>query len=213
MSNSMRYWAMIAVLLAGIAGMGFLSHGESTPPARPLSDFPTDIGSYRTVKEFPFDAETLKVLGVTDYTNRVYFSPTLGDVGLYIGYFRTQRTGATIHSPKNCLPGAGWQPTVSETYQLTLSDGRKVPVNLYVVRKDMDQQIVLYWYQSHGRVIASEYWGKFYMVADAIRLNRTDAALVRITAPVRNGDLDAARNQAIAFAQQVAVDVEKVIPR
>ena len=96
---------------------------------------------------------------------------------------------------------------------MTLPDGRKVPVNLYVIRKDLDQQIVLYWYQSHGRLMASEYWGKFYMVADAIRLNRTDAALVRITAPVRNGDLDAARNQAIAFAQQVAVDVEQVIPR
>ena len=97
MSSAMRYWAMIAVLLAGIAGMGFLSHGESTPPARPLSDFPMDIGSYRTVKEFPFDEATLKVLGVTDYTNRVYFSPALGDLGLYIGYFRTQRTGA--HDP------------------------------------------------------------------------------------------------------------------
>lgn len=213
MSSAMRYWAMIAVLLAGIAGMGFLSHGESTPPAKPLSDFPTDIGSYRAVREIPFDQATLKILGVTDYTNRIYFSPALGDLGLYIGYFRTQRTGATIHSPKNCLPGAGWQPTVSEIYQLSLPDGRKVPVNLYVIRKDLDQQIVLYWYQSHGRVVASEYWGKFYMVADAIRLNRTDAALVRITAPVRNGDLDAARNQAIAFAQQVAVDVEQVIPR
>jgi EpsI family protein len=213
MNSAMRYWAMIAVLLAGMAGMGFLSHGESTPPAKPLSDFPTDIGSYRAVKEFPFDEATLKVLGVTDYTNRIYFSPALGDLGLYIGYFRTQRTGATIHSPKNCLPGAGWQPTVSEIYQLSLPDGRKVPVNLYVIRKDLDQQIVLYWYQSHGRVVASEYWGKFYMAADAIRLNRTDAALVRITAPVRNGDLDAARNQAIAFAQQVAVDVEQVIPR
>ena len=213
MSNTMRYWAMIAVLLAGAAGMGFLSHGESTPPARPLSDFPKDIGSYRAVAEFPFDEATLKVLGVTDYMNRAYFSPTHGDLGLYIGYFRTQRTGASIHSPKNCLPGAGWQPTVSETYQLALADGRKVPVNLYVIRKDLDQQIVLYWYQSHGRVVASEYWGKFYMVADAIRLNRTDAALVRITAPVRNGDLDAARSQAIAFAQQVAVDVEQVIPR
>jgi EpsI family protein len=213
MSNRMRYWTMIAVLLAGTAGMGFLSHGESTPPARPLSDFPKDIGSYRAVADFPFDAATLKVLGVTDYTNRAYFSPSLGELGLYIGYFRTQRTGATIHSPKNCLPGAGWQPTVSEIYQLPLADGRTVPVNLYVIRKDLDQQIVLYWYQSHGRVVASEYWGKFYMVADAIRLNRTDAALVRITAPVRNGDLDAARNQAIAFAQQVAVDVEQVIPR
>lgn len=213
MNNSMRYWAMIAVLLAGIGGMGFLSHGESTPPAKPLSDFPKDIGSYRSVKDFEFDADTLKVLGVTDYTNRVYVSPALGELGLYIGYFRTQRTGATIHSPKNCLPGAGWQPMESKIYQLTLSDGRKVPVNLYVIRKDLDQEIVLYWYQSHGRVVASEYWGKFYLVADAIRLNRTDAALVRITVPVRNGDLEAARNQAIAFAQQAAVDIEQVIPR
>ena len=204
---------MIAVLLAGAAGMGFLSHGESTPPARPLSEFPKDIGSYRSVAEYPFDAETLKILGVTDYVNRAYFSPAQGELGLYIGYFRTQRTGAAIHSPKNCLPGAGWQPTVSEIYQLSLPDGRKVPVNLYVLQKDLDQEVVLYWYQSHGRVVASEYWGKFYMVEDAIRLNRTDAALVRITAPVRNGDLDAARNQAIAFAQQVAVDVGRVIPQ
>ena len=213
MNQATRYWTMIAVLLAATAGMGFLSHGESTPPAKPLSDFPKDIGSYRAVQDFAFDQQTLKVLGVTDYMNRAYFSPSQGELGLYVGYFRTQRTGATIHSPKNCLPGAGWQPTVSEIYQLSLPDGRKVPVNLYVIRKDLDQQIVIYWYQSHGRVVASEYWGKFYMVADAIRLNRTDAALVRITAPVRNGDLDAARNQAIAFSQQVAVDVEQVIPR
>lgn len=204
---------MVAVLLAATAGMGFLSHGEATPPAKQLSEFPKEIGSYHEVAEFPLDAETLKVLGVTDYASRAYYSPTQGELGLYIGYFRTQRQGASIHSPKNCLPGAGWQPTVSEIYQLDLPDGRKVPVNLYVIRKDLDQQVVLYWYQSHGRVVASEYWGKFYMVADAIRLNRTDAALVRITAPVRNGDVEAARKQAIAFAQQVAMDVEQIIPR
>lgn len=213
MTNGTRYWAMIAVLLAGTAGMGFLSHGESTPPAKPLSEIPQVIDGYQAMADFPFDADTLKVLGVTDYINRAYFSPQKGELGLYVGYFRTQRTGATIHSPKNCLPGAGWQPAVSQTYQLSLPDGRKVPVNLYVIRKDLDQQIVLYWYQSHGRVVASEYWGKFYMVADAIRLNRTDAALVRITAPVRNGNLEAAQERAVAFAQQVAVDVEKVIPR
>ena len=213
MSNAARYWTMIAVLLAATAGMGFLSHGEATPPARPLNEFPKDIGNYRTVAEIPFDEATLKVLGVTDYLNRVYFSPSQGDLGLYVGYFRTQRTGATIHSPKNCLPGAGWQPTVSSIYELPLDDGRKVPVNLYVIRKDLDQQIVLYWYQSHGRVVASEYWGKFYLVYDALRLNRTDAALVRITVPVRNGDTDSAREQAIAFAKQVAVDVEQIIPR
>ena len=178
-----------------------------------MNQFPQEVAGYRSVRDFPFDADTLKVLGVTDYMNRVYVSPTKGELGLYIGYFRTQRTGAAIHSPKNCLPGAGWQPAVSEIHELKLDDGRKVPVNLYVIRKDQDEQIVLYWYQSHGRVVASEYWGKFYMVADAVRLNRTDAALVRITAPVRNGDLDAARERAIAFARQVALDVEQVIPR
>jgi EpsI family protein len=213
MSKTVRYWTMIAVLLAGTAGMGFLSHGEATPPAKPISEFPKDIGNYRMAAEIPFDQDTLKVLGVTDYINRVYLSPSQGDLGLMVEYFRTQRTGAIIHSPKNCLPGAGWQPTLSEIYQLPLDDGRKVPVNLYTIRKDLDQQIVLYWYQSHGRVVASEYWGRFYMVYDALRLNRTDAAMVRIIAPVRNGDAEAARQQAIAFAKQVAVDVEQVIPR
>jgi len=213
MSNAVRYWAMIAILLAATAGMGFLSHGEAVPPAKPMNEFPKDIGNYRMVAEMPFDQDTLKVLGVTDYINRVYFSPSQGDLGLMVEYFRTQRTGAAIHSPKNCLPGAGWQPTVSEVYQLQLDDGRKVPVNLYTIRKDLDQQIVLYWYQSHGRVVASEYWGRFYMVYDALRLNRTDAAMVRIIAPIRNGDAAAAQQQAIAFARQVALDVEQVIPR
>jgi len=214
MTNTVRYWAMIAVLLAATAGMGFLSHGEATPLAKPMSEFPKDIGNYRTVTETPFDQDTLRVLGgVTDYINRIYYSPTQGELSLMIEYFRTQRTGAAIHSPKNCLPGAGWQPTESEIYRLQLDDGRKVPVNLYTIRKDLDQQIVLYWYQSHGRVVASEYWGRFYMVYDALRLNRTDAAMVRIIVPIRNGDAGAAQQQAIAFAKQVAVDVEQVIPR
>ena len=213
MSNAARYWTMVAVLLAATAGMGFFSKTEATPPAKPLTDFPQDVGSYRAVAEIPLDEQTLSILKVTDYTNRVYFSPAEGELGLFVEYFRTQRTGAAIHSPKNCLPGAGWQPTVSEIDKLTLSDGRQVPVNMYIIRKDLDQQVVLYWYQSHGRVVASEYWGKFYMVYDALRLNRTDAAMVRITVPVRNGDTAAAREKAVAFAKQVAVDVEQIIPR
>ncbi len=150
---------------------------------------------------------------MTDYLQRGYFSPAEGQVGLYIGYFRSQRTGTTIHSPKNCLPGSGWQPETSSIYQLTLDDGRKVPINLYVVRKGLDEQLVLYWYQAHGRVVASEYWGKFYLVYDALRLNRTDAALVRITAPVSRGGEEQARTRAIAFAKQITHDVDETIPR
>ena len=98
-------------------------------------------------------------------------------------------------------------------YQLPLDDGRKVPINLYIVRKDLDEQLVLYWYQAHGRVVASEFWGKFYLVYDALRLNRTDAALVRITAPIYNGDEEQARTRALAFAKQITSDVDQIIPR
>lgn len=212
MKPSARYWAMIAVLLAATAGMGFLSHGESTPPAKPLSDFPNSIAGYHTTENIPFDQDTLNVLGVTDYLNRVYAGPQ-GLIGLYVGYFRTQRTGATIHSPKNCLPGAGWQPQTATIYQLKLPDGRDVPVNLYVIRKGLEQELVLYWYQSHGRIVASEYWGKFYLVYDALRLNRTDAALVRITVPMMPGGEQLAQEQATAFAKQISVDLEQIIPR
>jgi EpsI family protein len=213
MKTGVRYWLMLTILLGATAGMAYLSHGEATPPAKPLSEFPTQVGDFKMEVEWPLDKKTLDVLQVTDYLNRGYVSPKLGPATLYIGYFRTQRTGASIHSPKNCMPGAGWQPLKANIYQLPLDNGRKVPVNLYLLRKDMDKQLVLYWYQSHGRIVASEYWGKFYLIYDALRLNRTDAALIRITTPVLNGDEEQARLRAITFAKQITGDVDQIIPQ
>jgi EpsI family protein len=212
-TTGVRYWLMLGVLCAATAGMAMLSHGEATPMALPLAQFPKQVLAYNQVADVPMDKETWEVLKPSDYLTRIYYSPGLGEVGLYIAYFQTQRGGATIHSPKNCLPAAGWQPTVNTVTTLSLADGRQVPVNKYIVRKDLEEQVVLYWYQSHGRVVANEYLGKFYLAVDALRLNRTDAALIRITAPVVNGDEEGAQNRATAFAKQVAVDVEKIIPR
>ncbi len=210
-----RYWLMIAVLLGATAGLAHLSHGESTPPALPLSEFPAKIGPWAMIIEWPLDKETRDLLGVTDYLNRGYWEPGMEKslLGLYVGYFRSQRTGASIHSPKNCLPGAGWNPAKSTIYQLQLDDGRKVPINYYLIRKGLESEVVLYWYQSHGRIVASEYWGKFYMVYDALRLNRTDAALVRVTMPVANGDEATAQARALSFAKQITGDLDKIIPR
>jgi EpsI family protein len=96
---------------------------------------------------------------------------------------------------------------------LPLNDGRKVPINLYLIRKGLESEVVLYWYQAHGRIIASEYWGKFYLVYDALRLNRTDAALVRITVPVQHGDEASAQERALSFAKQITGDLDQIIPR
>ncbi len=204
---------MILVICAATAGMGMLSHGEATPMAKSLKEFPHQILIYSQVSDAPMDKDTWEVLKPSDYLMRAYYAPGAGEVGLYIAYFQTQRGGQTIHSPKNCLPAAGWNPVVNTVTMLDLPDGRHVPVNKYIIRKGLDEQVVLYWYQSHGRVIANEYLGKFYLAIDALRLNRTDAALIRITAPVINGDETEAQNRATAFAKQVAMDVEQIIPR
>ena len=215
MKAGIRYWAMIAILLGATAGMAHLSHGEATPPAKPLAEFPKAVAGYVQIVDWPLDKETLDILKVTDYIDRGYWQPGMDRnlMTLFIAYFRSQRTGTTIHSPKNCLPGAGWNPVSSSIYQMQLDDGRKVPINLYILRKGLDQQLVLYWYQAHGRIVASEYWGKFYLVYDALRLNRTDAALVRITVPIENENVEQARTRAVAFAQQIKSDVDQIIPR
>jgi EpsI family protein len=215
MKAGFRYWLMIAILLGATTGMAYLSHGEATPPARPLSQFPAKVAGYTQIIDWPLDKETLDVLKVTDYIDRGYWQPGMNRdlMTLYIGYFRSQRTGATIHSPKNCLPGAGWNPVRSSIYQMQLDDGRTVPINLYVLRKGLDQQLVLYWYQAHGRIVASEFWGKFYLVKDALLLNRTDAALVRVTVPIEHDDVGEAQTRAVAFAKQITTDVDQIIPR
>jgi EpsI family protein len=215
MKAGFRYWVMIAILLGATTGMAYLSHGESTPPAKPLSQFPVRVAGYTQIIEWPLDNDTLDVLKVTDYVNRGYWQPGMNQdlMTVFIAYFRSQRTGATIHSPKNCLPGAGWNPVHSSIYQMQLDDGRKVPINLYILRKGLDEQLVLYWYQAHGRIVASEFWGKYYLVKDALLLNRTDAALIRVTVPIQHDDVQESQARAVAFAKQITTDVDQIIPR
>ena len=154
---------------------------EGVVPRASLSDFPARVGGWSGLPAEKFDPAVVKALGVDEYVNRYYASgPHLAH--LYIGYYRTQREGDAIHSPMNCLPGAGWLPI--ETGTLDLVSGKaSTRVNRYIIQKGLDKQVVLYWYQSHGRTIASDYWSKVYLVLDSIRLNRTDAALVRVIAP------------------------------
>lgn len=146
-----------------------------------FAEFPNRIGDWSGIPTNDFDPSVIAALGVDEYVNR-YYSSGKRLAHLYIGYYRSQREGDAIHSPMNCLPGAGWLPISTGTIELQ-TGAAPARVNRYVIQKGLDKQIVLYWYQSHGRTIASDYWSKIYLVLDSIRFNRTDAALVRVIAP------------------------------
>jgi len=206
--------ARAVVLALVIAGAGLLSAraggAEQAVAREPLSKLPRAIAGWHAAGDTPLDAASLQVLGVDDYVNRRYVGAEGQLVGLYIGYYGSQRQGDTIHSPQNCLPGAGWQPTESSTETLT-AGGAPVTVNRYVVQKGLDRQVVLYWYQGRGRIIASEYVNKFWLVADAARLHRTDGALVRIMAPVIDEQASAGR-AAADFAQSLMPALPNYLP-
>lgn len=211
MKINYRYWSMICLLAASLAGFQLLSHGESTPLVSPLKEFPPVVNGW-TASELPIEARLIQSVGVSDYLSRAYSSANDDPIAVYVGYYRSQRTGQTIHSPQNCLPGAGWEPVRSTRVPVRLSDGRVVRVNYFLIEKGLDRQLVLYWYQSHGRVIASEYWAKVYLVADGLRLNRTDSALVRLSTPV--GDDEAgARARLTKFAVPMIEDLNRFFPK
>jgi EpsI family protein len=192
-STPVRLVTLVLVLHAAL--FYSLSHGEAVLLVRPLADFPKQIGEWRIIREEVLDQETRNILRADDYLTRDYVAPssTVG-VNLYVAFFRTQRTGQAPHSPKNCLPGGGWVPSMSAIVDVAVPGRpRPIQVNQYIVAKGPSRDVVMYWYQSHGRVVASEYAAKVYVVADALRYNRTDTALVRVVVPITGSDDDAVR--------------------
>lgn len=182
--NLVRFWLVVVLLVGTAAFLRSRSHAESLPPRRPLDSFPPQLGDWQGRQIYIAD-DIRRILGDGDFLQRIYReSLDQPHVEVFVAYFPTQRTGSTIHSPKNCLPGSGWVPVESQTVPLTRPDGKVVRVNRYIVQKASNRQLVLYWYQAHDRVVASEYWAKVYMVVDAFRLNRTDGALVRLITPL-----------------------------
>src|ERR1700732_3999823 len=216
MTRSIARFLPIALLL--IITAIFLqarTRGEVFPPRQPLQSFPQQLGSWEGT-DVAIDDDALQVLGPGDFLLRVYRDEqtTRPPVDLFIAYFPSQRAGDTIHSPRNCLPGAGWTPV--ESTRITLSVPGHMPflANRYVIAKGDSRQLVLYWYWAHDRGVASEYWAKYYLVADSMRMNRSDGALVRITTPMYSGETaEAAQQRLLPFASDVAPLLDNYIPR
>jgi EpsI family protein len=201
-----RLVLLCLILLAASAIIARASRQEIVPIREHLSEIPMRFGDWTGHPAPDFDSKVLAVLGVDDYVNRVYYNPDLIPASLYIGYYQSQREGDTIHSPLNCLPGAGWNPTKRGHISVQGDSNSAIEINRLIITKGVDRQVVLYWYQSHGRVIASEYWAKIYTVLDALQTNRTDAALVRVICPVLGND-----SQAEVFAEKRAAEFAKTL--
>lgn len=207
--TSARPCVAALVLLGGIFATHNLRPKEATGLRRPLREFPSTIGFWHS-EDLPFDDEVVRATGADDYINRVY-SGAAPPVELYVGYYKAQGFGDKIHSPKNCLPGDGWEPVRSGQVQIGSVDGRPVLVNEYLVERRTRQDLVLYWYQAHGRVVAGEYGLLFWLVADALKRRGSDGALIRIWTTASDGELTA-RQRAVDFAHQVHPQLEYLLP-
>lgn len=203
-----RFAAILLILSAGILATRSIKAAPAPEEHEPLRDFPARIAEWHS-KDLPFDDGT-DDLGVDDFTNREYFG---GDrpVELYIGYYKDQRSGDAIHSPKNCLPGSGWEPVRSARLQIG-SAARPAVVNEYLVEQGAERDLVLYWYQTHGRIVASEYAAKFWLIADGVRGRPTDGAMVRIWTSAGDGE-QRAEERATEFARHVYPEVTEFLPR
>lgn len=215
----MKRWPIIlaVTMLLGTWGMlQSMSHGEEIPTKKPFANFPLSLAGQWEGRELGIEDKILRILRVSDYMMRVYqptqANPTgFAPVYLYVGYYQSQRTGAAYHSPKNCLPGAGWQFVESVELPVTVGSGLPITINRAIIQKGLEKQVILYWYQDRGRVIASEYWAKGYMVWDAMTKNRTDGALVRISVTVVSSVEDAER-EAMSFMRDLWPELLEYMP-
>ena len=204
--------AVIVLILLVAAGAYSAGAGTAEAPVErlELSRLPTTLDAWQGLDTEPFADDVIAKLGVDDYVSRRYMRAGAAPVSVYVGYYRSQRQGDTIHSPQNCLPGAGWTPIESGRQVIGTGDS-SVEVNRYVISKGLSKQVVLYWYQGRGRVVANEYANKTLLMFDAARLRRTNGGLVRLITPVVS-TTDAATAQVSAFAGALLPHLSRHLP-
>jgi len=179
----------------------------------PLDLFPKNLAGWQMYRESRVEPEVQEVLKADDLLSREYRNPA-GTAGayLFIAFFKTQREGQAPHSPKNCLPGSGYEPIESYPIDIKVA-GREEPihVNRYLTARGEERSVTLYWYQSRNRIIASEFSAKFWLIADSIRYHRSDCSLVKVVVPVR-GDTEKASASAVQFAQDMFPALSRQLP-
>jgi EpsI family protein len=207
---------IIVILL--ILGTWFALQNSSSVTAVPikqkLASFPKNIGQWHRIYSSTSSADVVELLGVDDEIYYTYQNALGKNITLYVGYYKAVGVTGAYHSPKNCLPGGGWgidtiQPFAIET---GIEGNSQSVITEMLIRNGNSYQIVLYWYQNRGRVIASEYWEKIYLVLDALFLGRRDGTFVRIMFSVQESDIAQASIEAGKFAELVMNNLESHLP-
>lgn len=213
LKSNYKFWLLIGVLLfGGVIINWFEQSGEAKVERKPLSEIPVQLGNWKQSGEaIRFDEQTESILRTSDYTMRNYFLPDGRAANVYVGYYASQRTGATYHSPQNCLPGAGWEMKNPEIIKITTPSGKTFEANHYIVENDKRRDVLIYWYQGRGRAVASEYNDKIYTVIDSVLRGRSDGAMVRIMTSVGDSETEATK-KAIDISSHLADNLNGYVP-
>src|ERR1035437_9093856 len=192
------------VLLVGTIFLGDLTARRlPSPLAVPLQQIAPDLGGWEAVRDHKLPESTLHALDATSYLSRSYRKDSR-ELDLFIAFYAQQRAGESMHSPKHCLPGAGWEIWKHDS-ALVSTDGRQYEVNKYSIQNSGTRMLMLYWYQSKSRIIASEYLGKILLAQETIPTGRTAGSIVRIVLP----DVPSAGDEGVAFAASLIPQVQR----
>ena len=191
----------LILLAATLAGSKLSAHRRSDVLAQPLESISRNVLGFTAVDNPPLSGPVLHELKCSSYLSRTYIKPG-AQADLFIAYYAEQRAGESMHSPKHCLPGAGWEIWDYGKTDIQ-TEGRSFVVNKYSIANSGERKLVLYWYQSKGRIIASEYMGKLLLARDALMQNSTAASIVRIMVADQPGSLDYARGLAAELIPQM----------
>jgi EpsI family protein len=221
MSN-MTSWIPAIIMGAGLGLLGLTHEQERPKPVQPISAILDTVAGF-THSSIAVDTNSQRVAGMDEFVNRVYMRDSVQEFGLYVGYYTYQTQGKSIHSPRNCLPGAGWEPVESATLPIASAPGiGSRSMNKYILANNGNYAAVYYWYQGRGRVESNEYTVKYNLMRDAALFGRTEEALVRLVIPMRTRDNRApehikseiARSDSIAMsiAPRLAREVAQALP-
>ena len=203
---------LIAIVAVGVVVNTWAYLGEAHVDRKQLKEFPLQVGDWRRMRsDTVLDDATMAVLRASDYLLRDYRTTDGQIANFYVGYYASQREGASYHSPLNCLPGSGWTLSEPGKVMIPAPDGSQFAANKYIIDNGANRSLMLYWYQGRGRKVASEYWGKVYTVIDSVRLRRSDGAMVRVTVPVGESE-DVALKSALDLSTRAVAALPEFVP-